>query len=374
MVNANNQKKNRLSEVIRLIEKDTIQSNRKALKTLLTHFGCKYPQKEFETYFLRPEVIKSLVFSIYTNRNLYHKGYRDLQEKIYTDFAPSLNKSWFRIRRMGNGRYPNTDFIKARASYICKKDYPVLITRNYHGPEEKALWGGAAHENYLMSRLEVKILASLLIARNAPQLQFGLENEYRSFLDIDEGVVKSIPKKILIDFLLEYESICIGSSKNSVFEFVGFYSKSQNQSSSFYHKFNISDNLLLRTAFHLLKANMLWPNVNFYEESVTNCFCAIEGSMLMMQREAGISYTDRDRVFLKRKFKSIYGSDDMFEFVYDEVFGRGEKRAQLLHVEPITAVSWVPFLSAEDWRDYYDISKQLMYFLKTNQLLQDYNE
>lgn len=102
---------------------------------------------------------------------------------------------------------------------------------------------------------------------------------------------------------------------------------------------------------------------NYYEDAVSNIFIALEGALVILQRNGGIRYDRIIRKFHKEKFREIFtNADSAYDFVMDEVFEFGEKRASLVHPQAATDWTWIPYLSHEDYRDYRYILKLLIYY------------
>ena len=270
---------------------------------------------------------------------------------------------YFRLRTFAqDGRYPNTGFERSDAKYKVVNGIPFLFTKNNYQTEERSIGGGV--ENTVLSRREVKILSSLMCV-NGLIVMFSLRDDMRhsNVLNIPEGYLSDVEDTEIIEFMIEYWSI-IGAgipNSNGSFDFTAS-DWAEKEIALFYRKFKISDLLLLRTCFLLIKASSMVENRNYFEDAISSIFVGLEGVMMIMQRNDGEPYGAIKRVYQKAKFESLFNdSGQTYDFVMEEVFDYGEKRAALVHPQAGTDWSWVPPIMGEDYSDYRQILRSLIY-------------
>ena len=243
---------------------------------------------------------------------------------------------------------------------------PFLLTKNINAAEERYEGGGA--ENMVLSRREVKLVASLMCV-NGLIVKFSLLDDYdrSNILEIQSDLLNEIPEEKIANFLIEYLRV-LGSSKlrsHHEYEYTPS-SWATADIAQYYRSFRIDDLLLLRTSYLLIKASSMVLNINYFEDAVSNIFVGIEGALMMMQRNDGKKYESIDRAYQKTKFASLFNDNDqLYDFLFDEVFARGEKRAVLVHPQAGTDWGWIPFIVGEDYYDYRQILRSLLTYAVT---------
>ena len=117
--------------------------------------------------------------------------------------------------------------------------------------------------------------------------------------------------------------------------------------------FSIKNHLLLRTSNYLIKSSMLWKNRTFGEEAIANVFFALEGCLHLIQKKFGDNHTKLNRKLLKKIFKEKFPhGENLFNFIEEGYY----KRISLVHPEPDWGAEWSPFLMADDFYEYFNIS------------------
>ena len=138
-----------------------------------------------------------------------------------------------------------------------------------------------------------------------------------------------------------------------------------NDFNNLYDAFSIRDHLLLRTSNYLVKSIMLWKNRMYGEEALANVLFSIEGGLHLMRRKYGDHSKKLNLKLLERVFIDKFpDGSNLFEFIQEGY----HKRISIVHPEPNWGAKWMPFLMAEDFYEYYRISKRLMNFVLANRI------
>ncbi len=288
--------------------------------------------------------------------------------------AYSYGTNFYRLRTFGlEGQYPSANFERSDAKYKVINGVPFVFTKNNSQAEEKSIGGGV--ENAVLSRREVKMLSSLMCV-NGLITTFSLQDNKinSSVLDIPEGYLLGVKDHEIVEFMLEYWNILRGGlpSSGSSFEFTPS-NWAEQDIALFYRKFKISDLLLLRTCFLLIKASSMVDNHNYFEDAISSIFVGLEGVMIIMQRDDGEPYSSIKRPYQKAKFETIFKDNGQtYDFVMEEVFAYGEKRAALVHPQAGTDWGWVPPIFGEDYYDYRQILRSLAYYSVTGRFYDPY--
>lgn len=269
----------------------------------------------------------------------------------------------YRLRTFGSdGQYPSANFERADAKYKVINGVPFLFTKNNYQAEERSIGGGV--ENTVLSRREVKMLSSLMCV-NGLIATFSLRDSMSNsnVLNIPEEYLSDVKDGEIVEFMIEYWCIVRGGPPNSkgVFNFTPS-DWAEREISLFYRNFRVSDLLLLRTCFLLIKASSMVENRNYFEDAISSIFVGLEGVMMIMQRDDGEPYGGIRRAYQKAKFESLFNDNGQtYDFVMEEVFAYGEKRAALVHPQAGTDWGWVPPVVGEDYYDYRQILRSLLY-------------
>lgn len=281
--------------------------------------------------------------------------------------VPSSNYS-YRLRAFsGGGIYPNESFTRHDAAYAIVNNRPHILTRNHDSAEEKASGGGV--ENSVLTRREVKLMSAFMCV-NGLIVKFSLidDFDFSNVFDVNEGYFADIPQSEITGVIFEYAAMRRKSRliDASSFEFTSV-GDHMTDVALFYKKFRMDDLLLLRTCYLLIKGSSMAMTPNYFEDAVSNIFISLEGVMTLLQRNAGRPYETIDREFLKVIYQDMFqdAGEGIYNFVIDEVFARGEKRAALMHPQAASTWGWVPFLMGEDYPEYRQILRCMVYYAVT---------
>lgn len=353
--------------------------HKKFITNALYAFGLPHPS---ETYFK----YASKELSILTVHGLIDQLYRspyvtnDMLKKVSQVrkdsglTATGKSSGWYRFRTFeDNGIYPDRNFIKDKSAYLVIRGQPFIITLNSHKQEERS--AGGYNENSVLTRNEVKLLSSLMCSQYWGT-RFSLIDDIHSsrIIDISQSLLDHVDFIDLPTVLVDY-AVLTGNSRfvtSEKFSFVG-HDVAYHEAGKYFNGFKINDTLLLRTCFLQIKAASMYGSPNYYEDAVSNIFVSLEGAFVMLQRNDVIQYDRIIRSFHRKKFQNIFTkyADSIYDFVMEEVFDFGEKRASLVHPQAATDWTWVPNLSHEDYKDYRDILKQLIYYGVLNETQRD---
>jgi hypothetical protein len=311
-------------------------------------------------------IFRKLVNSQYITHDMTKKM-SEAAAKLNIDVPK--NAYSYRLRALApNGIYPNEELKYADANYLLEGGRPYLLTKNHVAAEEKASGGG--DENSVLTRREVKIMSSFMCA-NGLIVKFSLEDDFdfSNVLDINAGYLAEVLKEDIPQVIFEYAAIC--NKQNSIepnafhFTVVG---DAIDDIKIFYKNFRIDDLLLLRTCYLLIKASSMALTPNYFEDAVSNLFISLEGIMTLLQRNAGKRYESIDKEYQKTIYADIFGegSESVYDFVMDEVFARGEKRASLVHPQAASEWGWIPFLMGGDYPEYRQILRCMIYYAVTD--------
>ena len=292
----------------------------------------------------------------------------------------SLDESttvFVRIRRFQaqHGRYFGYPFLADDAYYSFWDDSPVLLTmvpREWLDEQRRETDLG------WIARPEVRMLASLSFSVSSGVCRFQLSDDV---YDVPEEVVlagesgfsEPVLRRALAvaRILARAKSSTIHGYESTFVEFVPYEFRTQGiareKTRRFYESFSIQDDVMLRTAFFLLKAQMLWtyPGQMFAEDACANLFFGLEGCLrLIHRRAAGTPNFELESTLqhIEDTFTARPGYGWMLKDAY-------EKRIQIVHPEPRTKTPWLPPLSADDFYENYDMAIDLIYYAVTGELL-----
>ncbi len=209
---------------------------------------------------------------------------------------------------------------------------------------------------------------------------FHLDFTNYNTINIDCDCIDAIPDGLKNLFLREYFEI------NKRFTPIGFrawhrqpmpdlmayefssYNDSIEYFNKLYDNFKISDHLLLRTCNYFVKAIMHWSNQIYIEEAIANSFFCLEGCLHLIQKKYGDHNLKLNMKLLNEVFKNdIPYGENLFEFIKEGY----EKRNTLVHAEPEWGADWSPFLTAEDFYEYFKLCRELLNFILIDRQLDD---
>ncbi len=353
---------------------------RKCIEQVLNNFDLPIPSHDFMNY-ASNGVLELVLHGIYhelVNSQFVDRARMDLISNAHKMIGArpySSSTATYRLRAFGeSGIYPNAGFYRSGARYSVINGQPFVLTKNLNNPEERYIGGGS--ENSVLSRKEVKIITSLMCV-NGLIAKFSLLDDYdqSNVIEIQADLLNDVPEEKMTSFIIEYLS-AIGSSKLKRYPSYDFTPSgwAEDEIARFYRTYRIDDLLLLRTSYLLIKASSMALNINYFEDAVSNIFVGIEGVLMILQRNDSKRYDSIDYVYQKTKFTALFNDNDqLYDFLFEEVFARGEKRATLVHPQAGTDWGWVPPISGEDYHDYRQILRCLIHYVVTD-ILYDPNE
>lgn len=338
-----------------------------------------FPPSELRLYFLHNNIIRDLLIEVNNSEFLTpddRHGMRDsfsevlklLKEKK-TNY--SIN---FRILAPG-GNYPNVELKREASKYSFINQFPILITKSRN---KKDMFADNSLVNWL-GRTELRFATAVMCAPEQGLFHFQFTNH--NSLKIDEDCLKTIPPEQQSHFLKELLDINKGFTPIGInawhrkplpdvkeYEFSD-YQKSMDFFKKIYDSFSIQDDLLLRTCNYYVKARMHWDNLIFAEEAIINNFMCLEGCLHLIQKKFGDYKPQLNRKLLAEVFTNhIPKGENLFDFINEGY----NKRITLVHPEPKWGAEWDPFITSEDFYDYFKINRILLNFILIDRHLDDY--
>ncbi len=282
-------------------------------------------------------------------------------QSILDVFRRSLPQKLVRIRMFKpEGIYCGACFKKTDGEYFFLNDKPILITQFNQEQLCEQLPG-------FLLRQEVRLCASIALGLQATSYSFNfLYNTYDIPYDLvsDQQDISEIKVLAVMRILSRIgDAECSFKepkiTAESKFKFsTKFYS--HEKSSLVYSKFNIKDDLLLRTSFLILKSKILWdqPSRLYAEDACSNLFVGIEGILRLISQRI-INAEQFEVMPTIAHIKKFYGDNlgRLLQDIYD-------KRVQIIH--PAESL-WMPDLSDDDYYDNYEIAMELMYYAITSE-------
>ncbi len=190
---------------------------RNCIQDVLDIFGLPVPSHDFMDYasknileLILNGILRELIGSRQVGNEkleLVSKAYKEIGTRPY-----NASSATYRLRTFGRGGiYPNSDFYRSGARYAVINGQPFLLTKNINSAEERYVGGGS--ENTVLSRKEVKLLASLMSVSGLI-VKFSLLDDYdrSNILEAQVGLLDDIPEEKIANFLIEYLRV-LGSSK-----------------------------------------------------------------------------------------------------------------------------------------------------------------
>jgi hypothetical protein len=330
------------------------------------------PSPELYDYFISPEIIKLLLFQIHNDDRVAidtRKKAREGFEQTMSVIKTSSGDSFTQVRVLGSqGLYPNIDIERDDCVYTNYHLLPTLITTNSLSSEAEY---SSYSEVSWMTRNELRFATAVICAAESGLFYFYF-NQYDTF-SLDHSFVNKIPTELRKPFL--YDLIRINDRFTSErmaefdmahFDFGNFKSHLPYFESLFDH-FDLKNQLLMRTAFYLVKSIMLWNNRVFAEEAIANVFFCLEGCLHLIQKKHDFLEPKLNLRKLKQIFSDkLTRGENLFEFI-EEAY---EKRIAIVHPEPVWGSEWNPSLMAEDFYDYFKISRELLNYVLIDRILE----
>lgn len=283
-----------------------------------------------------------------------------------------MEQRYIRIRQFQskNGYYYGFPFMTEDSYYCFWDDRPLLLTRTSKEILEEQTWGS---EIASLIRPEVRMLSSLMFSVSTGLSLFNLsENVY----DVPERLVlgetgswsqdaleRAKKLAFIMSRLNEQEGWDIRDATHFKFR---LHDLPVTKAKIFYDKFDINDNLALRTSFLLIKAVTLWNQGRIFgEDACANLFFALEGCLRIIHRRAFESKSFETNAALRHitaTFKHAPGYEGFLKEIY-------AKRTHIVHPEPRFDANWIPTLTADDFYEGFEMAIDLIYYGITGELL-----
>lgn len=337
------------------------------------------PSLELRPYFLHPNIISDLFIKVFNSKYLTGDDRFELQDS-FGAILNSIEKKQsdysidFRILAPG-GRYPSIQLERNNCKYTINNQFPILVTKNEN---KKDLFADNSLVNWL-TRNELRFATSVICA---PELGiFHFDFTGNNSLKIDNDCVCQVPEELRVVFLRElldiqrrFTPIGVKPWHRKPLADVNEYDFSDYHESveiflKLFDSFDIKDDLLLRTCNYFVKAIMHWDNPINAEEAVTNNLFCLEGCLHLIQKKYEDFKPKLNLKLLEEVFKNEfkYGGN-LFEFIRE---GYGT-RITLVHAEPEWGAEWNPFVTSEDFYDYFKICRMLLNFILIDRHIEDF--
>lgn len=337
------------------------------------------PPNNLRPHFINSKVISLIYLGIFNDDRLSRTDRLRL-EKYLNKVLPLLkykaSKNVVQYRILGReGYYPNMEIKRGNCHYLIQNSIPILVTISNDSSEYKYQ---NSSEITWINRNELKISTAVLLAYDGRTVNFYF-NDYNTF-SINFSILTSVPQKDRVYFLTELMHIHnrfeplnkqffrrepIADVTNYFYtEFKSF----ENVLNQLFDSFSIRNELLLRTSMHLIKAIMLWNNRNFGEEAVANVFFSLEGCLHLLQKKFGNNSRKLDLKFLKNIFTKTF---DRGEYIFDFIREGYEKRIELVHPEPEWGTKLNPFIMADDFYEYFNLSRFLLNYILIERIIEE---
>jgi hypothetical protein len=346
----------------------------KAFHEIIDTLEIGRPSNGLDKYFGHPSIIKSFLHLLLNTDKLTPDDRQDLYPLLSEALkkVKDKNEKYFvryRILAPG-GIYPNIELGRNNCFYAVHNQLPVIWTRNQVSTDRNILDSSVI--NWL-TRNELKLATSIMSAYE--DYAFNLIFTGYNTVEVDWSCMAKVPDELKLYFLREYFELKIRSTPIGVkawhrqpvpdsayYEFQNF-EKSFSHFKKVFDKFSIQDDLLLRTCNYFVKAKMHWENTINAEEAIANNFFCIEGCLHLLQKKYGDNKPKLNFKLLKEVFKrDIPQGESLFDFIQEGY----RTRIMLVHPEPEWGAEWKPFITSEDFYDYFKISRSLINFILTD--------
>jgi len=331
----------------------------------LPNFISSYPLNIYNQYLLN-------TLSIFLWNSISTSLRKFLLKK---DISPKSEMLWkakklIKARILGKeGYYPNQELVKNKNIYSFRNGIPILIT-NEIGKDYLI----NSSEVSFLNVCELRFAASVNLTQNSPYSTFYFNDLY--VIHLDERALIGLNNNDIITLLVELllikgrgndfiSSFPINDSYLSSFQFNNF--SNTKDFNNIYDNIDDKDQLLLRTLFYFIKSSMLMTNHCFGEDAVSNVLFSLEGALLLMQRKNGYSEKNININALTEIFLNTFNKgEELFEFIQEGY----AKRISIVHANPKNGVEWSPFLMADDYCEYYDISRMLLNYIIIDKIIE----
>ena len=331
----------------------------------LPNFLSSYPEDVYNQY-----ILDELANVLWNSASSALRHYLMNQEIYQTTHTDSKNSRWLKGRILGlEGNYPNIELEKDNNIYSFRNGIPILITDDNRNNDDYS-------EVSFLNESELRFSSSIILAPQYPGCNFYFDNYFVTRID-NRGFQK-LSNQNIVNLMFELLYTKIRKSDRPT-----FFSGQDIATKSFrfqrfddnivdfnriYDNINTNDQLTMRTLFYLVKSSMLWANMCFGEDAISNVLFSIEGALLLLQRKEGHSDRNIDIEFLDKIFANTFNSgEELFEFIQEGY----EKRISIVHAYPRDGVKWTPFLMADDFYEYFDISRMLLVYIILDKIIED---
>ncbi len=348
--------------------------SREEIKTIVTktlevmglpNFLSSYPEDVYNQYIL--DVLASILWNSASTALRHYLMKKELtpRTKRFSEISEFLKGRLLGVE----GDYPNKELEKGNNIYSFKNGIPLLITDD----------GGINNSNSEVSFIneyELRFSASVILSPQYPRCNFYFDNYY--VMRIEKKAFKGLSNQHIVNLM--FELLHIRTMKD---ERPAFFSGQEIRAKSFrfsrfdgnivdfnqlYDKIDINDQLMMRTLFYLVKSRMLWDNMCFGEDAISNVLFSIEGALLLLQRKAGHPNRNIDIDLLTKLFRDRFNrGEELFDFIREGY----EKRISIVHAYPKAGAEWAPFLMADDFSEYFNVSRMLLVYIILNKVIED---
>lgn len=329
------------------------------------------PNSSIDKYFAHPSVAKFLLYNLIFTEKLTpdeKSELRPLIDETVKKLKTKKEKHFIKYRILDpDGLYPNYELGRNNCFYSVQNQLPIIWTKNVVSADKNIL--DMSVINWL-TRNELKLSTAIMCA--SEHYTFHLMFTGYNTVEIDWECLSLVPDQLKPIFLREYFAIStrftpIGIKSwnrqpiydSSYYEFRDF-----KEGLPFFNKlfdnFSIQNDLLLRTCNYFVKSWMHWGNSINAEEAIANNFFCLEGCLHLIQKKHGDNKRKLNFKLLKDVFeKKIPHGDHLFDYLQ---WGY-RTRIKLVHPEPEWGAEWKPFVTSEDFYEYFKISKSLLNFI-----------
>jgi hypothetical protein len=346
--------------------------------SIIDFLNLPYPPSELIKYFLHPNIVSGLLIEVINSKNftaddrLKTRDHFDILNKAIKRETSNYSID-FRILSPG-GNYPNVELNRTGCKYTFNNQIPILKTKNTN---RKGAFADKSLINWL-TRNELRFATSVTCAPEFGVFHFNFTGHNR--LKIDYNCVKSIPTELEIYFLSElldvhrrFTPIGVRAWDRKPLADINEYEFSdfKDSISTFellFEKFDIQNDLLLRTCNYFIKAIMHWDNAITAEEAVNSNFFCLEGCLHLIQKILGDLNPKLNRELLRKFFKDDFPNGvNLFDFIEEGY----SNRISLVHAEPKWGAEWDLFITSEDYYEYFDVCRILLNFIIIERFLAD---
>ncbi len=329
------------------------------------------PNKEILEYFCTPEIL-----DIFLNRlcSVLPKAERESFQNLfaYNNYPKRRKGSVMKFRILGeHGFYPDCELERGDSKYTIFNSIPVLITIDDKGTEDSEV-------AIPINRSELRVATCAMVTQS-PGCNFVFNNGYNgcNLLYISKSNLEKVPRDLQLYFLhqlLQYENLLkyhLEPVKDEVmlheeisinpkkYAFLPFESYIEIYNKLF-DSFDINDELLLKTSYYFLKASMLGPYYDFWEEAIANVFFCLEGCLHLIQKKYGVKGARLNLEKLEIIFKKyLPRGEDLFDYIKEAY----DKRNEMVHAETDWGAEWPVHLYGEDYLEYFAVCIELLNFI-----------